>query len=137
MVQQDGCEEYNLGLGAAGAILEYLHKTQTNQENQKKLTHLTKLTPFIKSNHLLIDRITESSLELIYNMKNNNTNGTLFSILNNTITGMGTRLLKNWILRPLCNIKHITERQNAIKLQSGLCKSFSWKNHYKTQTEKF
>ncbi|MBI4835378.1 MAG: DNA mismatch repair protein MutS [Planctomycetes bacterium] len=115
-----GCEDYTAGIGAAGAIIEYLHRTQAEPSSVESslatsgLKHITRLEPFIRTNHLMIDRSTQSSLELVRTMRGEE-NNSLLAIMNKTTTGMGARLLKEWILRPLRNIEPINQRLSVVE----------------------
>jgi DNA mismatch repair protein MutS len=113
-----GCEDYHLGISSAGAIIEYLKGMQSHSPLESPmamvgLKHITKITPFIRTNHLIIDRNTQRALELTRTIQGDETN-TLFAILNKTATGMGARLLKEWILRPLREVNPINERLSAV-----------------------
>jgi DNA mismatch repair protein MutS len=115
-----GCDDYSAGLGAAGAIIEYLRRIQAEPSSVESsfaasgLKHITRLAPFIRTNHLMIDRATQSSLELVRTMRGDE-NNSLLAIMNKTATGMGTRLLKEWILRPLRSIDPIKERLSVVE----------------------
>lgn len=112
-----GVEEYRSGLGAAGAVLEYLNKTQSHPAIESPLAlsglkHITRITPFIKTDYLMLDPAVVTALELIQNRSGQPAG--LLSILDRTVTGMGARLLKEWLLRPLRESEPIRKRQSAI-----------------------
>lgn len=104
-----GVDDYSLALCAAGALLQYVNSTQSSS-----LTHIKKILLHSKNDHLRIDSISRKNLELDVNLSGNEEN-TLFSVLNSTLTPMGSRLLKEWMLKPLNNINFIKERQQAIE----------------------
>ncbi len=96
------------GLIPAGIILDYLRQTQ-----KTSLEHITKIQNYQINNFMNLDATTINSLELIYNIRANKNNATLFSILNKCQTPMGQRLLRNWILHPLKDKKKIQKRLDA------------------------
>ncbi|MCK4577059.1 DNA mismatch repair protein MutS [candidate division WOR-3 bacterium] len=103
-----GVEELNLGISAAGAILNYLNSTQ-----KRKLKHIKKLMRSDLSNMLILDNSTVRNLELIKRF-DGTTEGTLFSVLNETVTPMGTRYLRMTLLKPFYKLKNIKERLSAV-----------------------
>ena len=103
-----GVEELHLGVGAAGAVLNYLNTTQ-----KRKLKHIKKLKRSDLGDKLILDNSTVRNLELIRRF-DGSTEGTLFSILNETVTPMGTRILRLTLLRPFCKLKTIQERIEAV-----------------------
>ncbi|ONI47271.1 DNA mismatch repair protein MutS [Candidatus Epulonipiscioides saccharophilum] len=93
----------------AYALLRYLIQTSGTI-----LEHLQTIE-FYNINHYVYMGIeTVRSLELIETMKDKAKKGSLFNILDNTITPMGKRELKNWILKPLIDKQHILRRQDAV-----------------------
>lgn len=104
-----GCQNFKLGVSAAGAIWAYLKQTK-----KKILSHINRLSPIFSDEVMFLDANTIRNLELIAPMGNGEKDSTLFSLLNRTKTIMGARLLKNWIIRPLLNIEKIKERQEVI-----------------------
>lgn len=98
-----GVEDLRHGLVAAGAILHYLKDTE-----HPHLQHITSMQRIDRNDFLWMDRFTIRNLELIGN--NNESSHTLLSVLDNTVSPMGARLLKRWIVFPLKDIKKINER---------------------------
>lgn len=92
-------------------LLNYLKNTQ-----KRNLDYLKKAQVIINSNYLNIDTFSRSNLELIRTIRSEETYGTLFWFLDNTITNMGSRLLKKWIAKPSCNLKEIITRQNIVSV---------------------
>ena len=103
-----GVEELKKGLVAAGAILHYLKDTE-----HVNLQHITSLQRIDKEDFLWMDRFTIRNLELIYG--NSDGNHTLLSVLDNTVSPMGARLLKRWIIFPLNDIFKINERFDLVE----------------------
>ncbi|CAA3706939.1 DNA mismatch repair protein MutS [Candidatus Portiera aleyrodidarum] len=98
------------GISAAGAIIHYI-----NQNKIYNLSHINHLIFEQKKYKLNIDLTTKKHLELDINV-NGKKDNTLFSVLNTTMTNMGSRLLKKWINNPITNYKLIKLRQNAIHI---------------------
>lgn len=101
-----GVEELHNGIIASGAILHYLKDTE-----HPNLQHITSLQRINRGEHLWMDRFTVRNLELLGSQEAN----TLFGVINHTISPMGARLLKRWMLLPLNNITMIRERLNAVE----------------------
>jgi len=100
-----GIDGLSNGIIASGAILHYLKDTE-----HPNLQHITSLQRINKDDHLWMDRFTIRNLELIGNVEDN----TLFKTINNTISPMGARLMKRWMLMPLNDIIRIDERLNTV-----------------------
>ena len=103
-----GIQELTFGIIASGAILEYLSITQHNQ-----IQHINNITRIIEDNYVWLDKFTIRNLELIYPL--NEGGKTLTDILDSTLSPMGSRMLKRWVILPLKNITKITERHNIIE----------------------
>lgn len=101
-----GLEEKNIAV--CGALMKYLLETQKNT-----LSHLKNIS--LASKHkMLIDSTTLRNLELMKNIQDQTTRGTLLSVLDKTVTPMGARLLKKWIKEPLLEQKKIQERLDGV-----------------------
>ncbi|MDX9753235.1 MAG: DNA mismatch repair protein MutS, partial [bacterium] len=99
-----------LCLAAAGAILSYL------KENQNEtLGYIRSLDLYRRSGFLIIDKNTERNLELLSSTGEGGKKFSLLGVLDLTVTAMGGRLLKQWILRPLVNPSLIQARQAMVK----------------------
>jgi DNA mismatch repair protein MutS len=96
-----GVDGLQLGIVAAGAVLHYLKDTE-----HPNLQHITSIQRIDRDDYLWMDRFTIRNLELIGNGEGN----TLHKVLDNTVSPMGARLLKRWILLPLNDISRINER---------------------------
>lgn len=99
-----GLDDRDPAVGAAAAVVRYVEETQFS-----KATHILAVTPILPSENLVLDRNTQSNLEL--------TEGTasLFSVLNKCRTPMGKRLLREWISSPLQDIDAISAREDIIE----------------------
>lgn len=103
-----GVEELKNGLIAAGAIIHYLKDTE-----HPNLQHIISLQRIDRDDFLWMDRFTIRNLELVYG--NSEGNHTLLSILDNTVSPMGARLIKRWIIFPLKDIQKINERLDTVE----------------------
>ncbi len=104
-----GLEENPLAVGAAGALVDYLQETQ-----KTALPHITRVEPFLEAGIMRMDRATRASLELTRTMREGSTKGSLLSVVDQTLTPMGGRLLREWILSPLTDPARILERQEGV-----------------------
>jgi DNA mismatch repair protein MutS len=102
-----GIEEFRKGMIAAGAVLHYLKDTE-----HPNLQHIASIQRLDKEDFLWMDRFTIRNLELVYG--NSEGNHTLLSVLDNTVSPMGARLLKRWIVFPLKDIQKINERLDLV-----------------------
>jgi DNA mismatch repair protein MutS len=103
-----GVDEQKLGLIAAGAIIHYLRDTE-----HPNLQHITSIHSLHRDDFLWMDRFTIRNLELIH--PNSESNQTLLNVLDNTVSPMGARLLKRWIIFPLIDIGKINERLDVVE----------------------
>ncbi|MFX1511371.1 MAG: DNA mismatch repair protein MutS [Promethearchaeota archaeon] len=102
-------------IGASGATLKYLQETQLTP-----LSNIKTLRPYTTADYMIIDAATQRNLELIHNIREGTSRGTLLEIFDHTETAMGGRLLRRWLLQPLIKIKQIEARFNAVsELVSG------------------
>jgi DNA mismatch repair protein MutS len=97
------------GLQAAGAALAYLKETQG-----ESLGHFTRLQRFHPGDAMILDQAAMATLELFETIQERSAKGSLFGCFNETLTPMGARLLRQWLLRPLLDLAEITARQDAI-----------------------
>ncbi len=103
-----GVSHLTNGIIASGAVLHYLDLTQHNQTS-----HITSLSRIEEDRYVRLDRFTIRSLELLDTM--NEGGKSLLDILDRTITAMGARMLKRWIVFPLKETKLIEDRQSVIE----------------------
>ncbi len=101
---------YSLGRTAAGTLLQYLKNTQAGL-----LGRITLLQPLNTSAYMRIDAITKRNLELTETMRDNRKRGSLFWLLDEAVTPLGSRMIRNWILKPLLSIEQIQQRQQAVE----------------------
>jgi len=98
------------GITAAGALLEYVQETQ-----KSALGHISRLEPFRQSDSLILDEATRRSLELARTIRNSKREGSLLSVIDETVTPMGARLLNDWLANPLTDIDRINGRHDAVE----------------------
>lgn len=103
-----GVEDLDAGLIAAGAALHYLAETQHHQT-----AHLCKISRIIEDNYVWLDKFTIRNLELLHASNEHAT--TLIDVLDQTVSPMGARLLKRWIVLPLREQQPIEERLNMVE----------------------
>src|SRR6056297_3426305 len=104
-----GVEDLEIAHKAAGSLLHYMQETQ-----KSSLGHLRRLYAFENTDYMALDGSTKRNLELTSAMQEGGTDGTLVSILDDTCTAMGGRLLRKWIMRPLKKVKPINLRLEAV-----------------------
>ena len=103
-----GVEHLPLGIIASGAIIHYLDLTQHRQ-----IEHINALSRIEEERYMRLDRFTVRSLALVTPM--NEGGKTLLSVLDRTLSPMGSRLLRRWLLFPLKEEKEINERLNVVE----------------------
>lgn len=103
-----GVEHLRNGIIASGAILQYLDMTQHTQ-----IGHITSLSRIEEDRYVRLDKFTVRSLELINSM--NDGGISLLNVIDKTISPMGARLLKRWMVFPLKDEKPINERLNVVE----------------------
>lgn len=102
-----GVEDYQNGVVAAGAVLHYLADNKHNQ-----LQHISAISRIEEDRYVWLDRFTIRNLELIHSPHENAK--TLIDVIDDTISPMGSRMLKRWIALPLKDIQPIEERLNVV-----------------------
>jgi DNA mismatch repair protein MutS len=103
-----GCEGMVVAISAAGALLHYLEETQKHSVNLKKIGVLR------HESHMLLDAATQKNLELLKNMRDGGKDGSLLWIIDKTLTPMGGRMLRSWLLNPLLSVDEISQRQGSV-----------------------
>ena len=103
-----GVEHLKNGIVASGAILQYLDMTQHHQ-----IGHITSLSRIEEDRYVRLDKFTVRSLELLGSMNDGGTS--LLGVIDKTISPMGARLLKRWVVFPLKNEKPINERLDVVE----------------------
>ena len=102
-----GVEDIQLGITAAGSIIHYLGDTEHNN-----LSHISNLQRIFPDSYVWMDKFTMKNLELFNSNSSNGFN--LSETIDDTITSMGSRRLKNWIAFPLVDKKDIKKRQEIV-----------------------
>jgi DNA mismatch repair protein MutS len=105
-----GCEDKQLAISAAGALLAYLQETQ-----KTKLANIRTLSIYPTEGHMILDQTSLRSLELLKNARDNTTKGTLVEILDQSSTAMGGRFIRKAIRCPLTNVSLIEKRHEAVE----------------------
>ncbi|UCH59945.1 MAG: DNA mismatch repair protein MutS [Anaerolineales bacterium] len=110
----------HLSIRAAGAILQYLSETQP-----AALKLLTQLNTYNLNEFMTLDAATRRNLELTETIRSGSTKGSLLGILDNTVTPMGKRLIRQWVSKPLLDVDRIRQRQDEINhfYQQGLLRA--------------
>ena len=109
-----GVEDLKLGVVAAGAALYYLGETQKG-----RLPHIHRITRYASDDYMALDPQTKRNLELVSSIRGSGQEGTLVQILDETLTPMGGRLLRKWLVRPLRNVDNISKRLDAVAALFG------------------
>jgi len=104
-----GCDGMEEGIIAAGAIVHYLRETQKGNPD-----HIREITTYRLGDFMFLDESTVQNLELFKTMRRQSEQGSLFNILDHTVTAMGSRLLKRWIGYPLIDLHAIRNRLAAV-----------------------
>jgi DNA mismatch repair protein MutS len=104
-----GCDGMEEGIVAAGAIVHYLRETQKGNPD-----HIREITTYRLGDFMFLDESTVQNLELFKTMRRQSEQGSLFNILDHTVTAMGSRLLKRWIGYPLIDLHAIRNRLAAV-----------------------
>ena len=104
-----GAEDYPLGIVAAGAILYYI-----GENYQNRLEHIQRVSVISASDVMILDETTRRNLEITTSLMGDNRQGTLLAILDHTLTPMGSRLLKHWMVHPLIRKEAIDQRLERV-----------------------
>ena len=105
-----GCEQLPTAIRAAGALIYYLHDTQ-----KQEVQHIISLHTYTLSDYMVLDADTQRNLELTASIRDGSTKGTLLEVLDQTVTSMGGRKLRQCLLQPLLNENEIQERLDAVE----------------------
>ncbi|WP_225938630.1 DNA mismatch repair protein MutS [Kovacikia minuta] len=139
-----GCEHLPLAVRAAGGVLEYLESTsergkikdegggmrdEKRKSSSSPILHpsalqqvpLQPLCTYTLSEYLVIDHQTRRNLEITQTTRDGTFHGSLLWALDKTVTAMGSRALRRWLLQPLLNLEEICDRQDTIQelLENG------------------
>ena len=105
-----GCQGLTLGIQAAGALVRYLRETRPTAS----LAHLRGLRVRRSGEDMHLDGATIRNLELVRSLVEDRQDATLLAVLDRTVTVMGSRLLREWIVRPLLRTDPVRARQDAV-----------------------
>jgi DNA mismatch repair protein MutS len=104
-----GCARLPQAIRAAGAVLHYLETTQ-----KQALEQLTRLSTYSTESFMAMDGISHDNLEIFRGLVSGMAQGSLLSVLDETRTAMGGRLLRRWLSQPLLEMGELTRRQDAV-----------------------
>ena len=104
-----GCSDLPVAIGAAGAIVHYLR-----HQLRRRTSHIRSLGVFLSDQHVALDVATQQNLELIHS-KGAGEDSSLLTALDRTVTPMGGRLFRQWLLKPLRSQAEIRQRQEMIQ----------------------
>ena len=104
-----GCEHLPAAISAAGALIYYLNETQ-----KQEVEHIISLHTYTLSDFMVLDADTQRNLELTASIRDGSTKGTLLEVLDQTVTAMGGRKMRQCLLQPLLDEKEIEERLGAV-----------------------
>ncbi len=104
-----GIEEDSSIVPAAGALLDYVADTQ-----RAACDHILRIETVSPADYLVLDRATRSCLELVVTQREGRREGTLLQTIDSTLTPMGSRLLRDWVLGPLRRVEPILHRQRGV-----------------------
>ena len=104
-----GIDADSLVIPAAGALIEYVSETQ-----RAACEHVLRIEPVLPDSFLLLDRATRQCLELVETQREHRREGSLLDVLDATLTPMGARSLREWLLHPLRDVAAIRERQGGV-----------------------
>ncbi len=105
-----GLTDQKQAIRASGAILQYLKET-----THSVLSHLVTLATFQVGEGMVLDATTQRNLEIVKSMQDGGKSGTLLSVLDETVTSMGGRLLRQWLITPLTSTSQIKQRQDSVE----------------------
>ncbi len=104
-----GCGGMKNGISAAGAALRYIEETQ-----KTGLANIRGIKPFLVRSYMVLDSSCQRNLELVRNIYDGSSKGTLLSVLDFTATSIGGRRLREWLLNPLMDASEIEQRLDAV-----------------------
>ena len=103
-----GIDRMSEGIAAAGAVMEYLRQTE-----HTKIDHISRISRIQSDTFVWLDRFTARNLEILSSPNDNAS--TLLDVLDKTLSPMGARMLKRWLMLPLKDLEEIHGRQGAVK----------------------
>ena len=105
-----GLTDYDCGVIAAGALMQYLVETQ-----KRDLSHISHLTIYASGKYMLLDSSTRRNLELCETLRDKQKRGSLLWVLDKTKTAMGARTLRSYVEQPLIDAEEIEKRLSALE----------------------
>jgi DNA mismatch repair protein MutS len=105
-----GCDHLDAGIAAAGGLLAYVGDSQ-----RRPLMNITAITPFETGEFMVLDASTQKNLELVCNLEDGKRERSLLGALDATVTAMGGRKLRTWILSPLMSTDAINDRLDSVE----------------------
>ena len=105
-----GCQGMIPGVGAAGAIISYV-----NENLRTSLSHIHSISVYSPSEFMVMDGASQSNLEIIEPLRGEDRAATLLGVLDRTVTSMGSRTLRDWLLHPLIKPGEINRRLDAVE----------------------
>ena len=105
-----GCRNMKEAITASGVIFYYIENVM-----KRKTDHITSMSVYTQQDTMTLDRISQRNLELVEPIFKDSKGSTLISVLDTCVTPMGSRLIREWILRPLIDKKGIEDRLDAVE----------------------
>ena len=105
-----GCRKMKDAVTASGVIFYYIENVM-----KRNSAHITSMSVYTQQDTMTVDRISQRNLELVEPIFKDSKGSTLISVLDECITPMGSRLIREWILRPLIDKKKIEDRLDAVE----------------------
>lgn len=105
-----GCEELKLATSASGAVLHYAQQTQ-----KTAIEHVHGLRVYQLEDYMLLDAATQTNLELVCASRDGSRKNSLLGVMDHTVTALGGRMLKQWLLHPLLDLDEIIARHEALE----------------------
>ncbi|MBZ0272558.1 DNA mismatch repair protein MutS [bacterium] len=108
----DRMDDARLGpaLASAGGVLAYLLETQL-----RDLPHVNRLSVFSGDEFMIVDETAKRNLELVASLREGGRRGSLLGVIDDTVTPMGARLIRQWLLYPLLDVEKIVARHDAVE----------------------
>jgi len=106
-----GLKGKSLAVKAAGAVLDYLKETQ-----KRTMDYIKRLRFYTPDEYMTLDATTLKNLEIFRSLRERSKEGTLLSVLDETVTAMGSRKLRNWLQQPLLDLERIKSRLDAVEI---------------------
>ncbi len=105
-----GCESLPLSVQASGGAISYLQETQ-----KAGLENIDVLSTYSRADYMILDSTTLRNLEIMRNVRDGSSQGTMLEILDKTSTPMGSRTMRKWLTQPLMKVAPIKMRQNVVE----------------------